>query len=281
MTSRTQRFALPLLLTSAFASYAGVLDFEIVHTAPASEGTVITDQYAAHYGMSFRSNDGSDLFIAAKGAPRAAFTVTSVTPNLLDTIHPDESRRADYGRAFLTEDGVGGADRQIIINYAMPVAQASGYLLDVDGSEQFTLTSYSDEGVTVIDRFVIRAGDTFTGDGRATIWSFDHFSRDIRQIRIQSTGPAGGDPIAIDNLECGYKPARQQPALLEAIVQTTTGVAVIGEVGRPYRIECAEQLAPNKWTPLTNIFLPTSPYIFLDPSASSPNLRFYRAISLP
>jgi len=274
---------LPVVLASSLGASAAMLDFEFVQTAPAIEGTAIADQFQPHYAMSFRSNDGSTLYIGKRGGLRAAFTVTSIEPPAHDTIHPDESRRTDFGSAFLTEDGLGGKNRQIIISYSSPVAQASGYLLDVDGAEQFTLTSYSDDGVTAIDSIVIKAGDSFTGDGRPSLWSFDHFARDIRQIRIQATGASAGtgDPIAIDNLECGFKPPRQQSASLEALIQTSAGVAVFGEVGRPYRIECADQLAPNTWLPLTNVFLPTSPYIFIDTAAPSPNRRFYRAISLP
>jgi hypothetical protein len=55
-------------------------------------------------------------------------------------------------------------------------------------------------------------------------------------------------------------------------------VFVAGTVGRAYRIEFADALAPNNWMTLTNFFLPTSPYHHVDFSAEGQPKRFYRVV---
>ncbi len=60
------------------------------------------------------------------------------------------------------------------------------------------------------------------------------------------------------------------------------GLTVFGTVSNTYRIEYAADLnTPRLWTPLTNLVLPTSPYLFIDTERPGPPARFYRAISLP
>ena len=55
---------------------------------------------------------------------------------------------------------------------------------------------------------------------------------------------------------------------------------ISGPVGTPYRIDYSEDLiAPINWQVLTNIILPTSPYLFPDPTPARQAKRFYRAIA--
>lgn len=64
-------------------------------------------------------------------------------------------------------------------------------------------------------------------------------------------------------------------------VQLVPLITVNGTVGRPYLIEATANLTSNSWEPLTNIYLPTSPFAFADLSAPHAFTRFYRARSLP
>lgn len=55
-----------------------------------------------------------------------------------------------------------------------------------------------------------------------------------------------------------------------------------GAVGRTYRLEFKNELGPtNVWQQLVTLVLPTSPYRFIDPTATGVSRRFYRAVLEP
>lgn len=56
-------------------------------------------------------------------------------------------------------------------------------------------------------------------------------------------------------------------------------VYVAGVVGRSYRIEYANTLAPSTWVTLTSFALPSTPFHFVDFSAEGQPHRFYRVIA--
>ena len=58
-------------------------------------------------------------------------------------------------------------------------------------------------------------------------------------------------------------------------------LTVSGAVGTQYRIEYATDLIATNWAFLTNITLPTSPYLFIDTTSPRPQERFYRVSTLP
>jgi len=67
-----------------------------------------------------------------------------------------------------------------------------------------------------------------------------------------------------------------------AIVGTTSiamfaGVIVNGPLGSNYLIQATANLAGGNWTALTNVALPSQPYIFIDYNSPTNRLQFYRA----
>ena len=61
-------------------------------------------------------------------------------------------------------------------------------------------------------------------------------------------------------------------------------IVLSGEVGRSYRIEylsCLPASVTNPWQTLTNLVLPSSPYLLSDPEAPNSTQRYYRAVLLP
>ena len=58
------------------------------------------------------------------------------------------------------------------------------------------------------------------------------------------------------------------------------GVTIEGCVGKTYRIEVAE-VAPGPYTAITNLVLPTSPYLWLDTVSPLGQQRFYRTFLVP
>jgi N-acetylneuraminic acid mutarotase len=58
------------------------------------------------------------------------------------------------------------------------------------------------------------------------------------------------------------------------------GLTIAGQVGANYEIDYRNDLA-DAWTSLTNILLPSSPYLFIDTGSPSKQRRFYQAVRLP
>ena len=58
-------------------------------------------------------------------------------------------------------------------------------------------------------------------------------------------------------------------------------VSVEGLMAANCRIESATSLPAANWTSLTNLLLPVSPFVYLDPDGFNGNQRFYRAVGIP
>lgn len=59
------------------------------------------------------------------------------------------------------------------------------------------------------------------------------------------------------------------------------GLTIKGQIGVTYQIQRATHLdSPNNWSVLTNLTLPSSPYLFIDTSSAGRGSGFYRAIPL-
>ena len=64
--------------------------------------------------------------------------------------------------------------------------------------------------------------------------------------------------------------------------QPYMGMLIYGSLTNQYRIEYLTTLNPPRlWTPLTNLILPTSPYLFIDRDSPNHHARFYRTVTLP
>jgi hypothetical protein len=59
-------------------------------------------------------------------------------------------------------------------------------------------------------------------------------------------------------------------------------LTIADAVGSGYRIEATSDLVnTNSWLTLTNLTLPSSPYLFIDTATPQAIRRYYRAIALP
>jgi hypothetical protein len=87
--------------------------------------------------------------------------------------------------------------------------------------------------------------------------------------------------IGFDDLTIG-SPNQVLPAAAQLQMTTPRWLQIIGTAGATYRIEQVAALgATNNWTGLTNLVLPTSPHLWLDPDATSSTNRIYRAVGIP
>ncbi len=189
-----------------------LIDFETVPGSAPGDGKAIGAEFQDLYGVSFgldKDDDGKPdpgaLPVMAKvGNPATAFVHDKT--GVGDEGEPGQK----IGSYFLTDDGVvAGPPAPLVISYTTAVADAYGQIIDIDGSEGWTIESRAANGM-VLGSVVIKAGDAGTGDGIATPFSFHHPSADIRSIRLRYTGAAsGGVGLAFDN----FSPACDMPTI--------------------------------------------------------------------
>jgi hypothetical protein len=229
----------------------------------------------AHCGISFRRRSPANTFpaIAKFGPPEAAFVMNGGADDQLNV-----TNAGDCGQFFITDDPASGTCGDgIILDFDAPVSQVSGCIFDVDSDETVTVEAFSDSsGTNRLASQTFTKGMPNTGDGKVTGWSFSRPTSDIRRIDIALTGGGG---VGFDNFASDYTPPPQTPATLG--LKTYPGLTIQGDVGRPYRIDYTESLNGTNWIGLTTLFLPSSPYLFVDTNATTSAQRFYRAVAVP
>jgi hypothetical protein len=55
------------------------------------------------------------------------------------------------------------------------------------------------------------------------------------------------------------------------------GLDIVGAVGAIYNIQSTSDLGSTNWTTLTNVALPSQPYIYIDYASPTNSKQFYRA----
>lgn len=88
------------------------------------------------------------------------------------------------------------------------------------------------------------------------------------------------DQSDLDDVELLGRPSGPlQPSLTAS---TFAGVTIHGAIGTSYRIESRSALdAAATWQKLSDLVLPTSPYLFIDQTSPGTTNRFYRAVLNP
>jgi hypothetical protein len=64
-------------------------------------------------------------------------------------------------------------------------------------------------------------------------------------------------------------------------IRMFAGIIINGAVGTNYTIQSTPALSPSNWTTLSNIALPSLPYIYIDFSSITNPTQFYRAFTTP
>jgi len=177
------------LINSANIS-AATIDFETIPGGTPSDGLSISTQFLASEGVSFSLEGGGNPVLAQVGDPRTAFQGYNLLPD-----QPAPGTNA--GQFFLTDDGVVGAPPlALLIDYSSPVSAASGIILDIDGTEEWTIEALDDSG-GLLSSLILGPNNTL--DGSATVWSFNLGSSAIKRIRFEYTGDQNVVGLAFDN----------------------------------------------------------------------------------
>jgi hypothetical protein len=183
---------------NACETIAMVIDFEwIPGFGSPWEGLAIDTQFLSTHGVTFSLEGGAAPVIADVGGSTTGFFGP---PS--NTAGDKPAAGQNLGSYFLTDDGIASGPvfaPPLIVTYDPPTAEASGAIVDIDHDEQFVI-ELRDQFDDVITTITISAGDTGTGDGLATPWSFDRDQNDVYSIRFVGTRTdSGGFGIGYDN----------------------------------------------------------------------------------
>ena len=176
------------------ATLADSIDFETVPGVTPVEGMEINTQFEQIYGVTFSLSNGNSPRLAEVGPPLAAF-MGPPNHSIPDTPAPNQG----IGQFFLTDDGQLGISADLVVTYTNPVKAASGVIIDIDLGEEWQIIAGDINGLE-IDRIALSSGSPGTGDGIATIWSFEHQYADIYLLRFTGYRPdAQNFGLAFDN----------------------------------------------------------------------------------
>jgi hypothetical protein len=119
-----------------------------------------------------------------------------------------------------------------------------------------------------------RAGRLYHYDG--TNWSRVTVIGEV-STAIGVWGTARNDVwVTLHNGQLLHLAEPSQPVLR---LQMYAGLTIRGSVGAGYQLQYTDALRPtNQWTVLTNLVLPTSPYLWFDIDSPNAPMRFYRAV---
>ena len=204
---------LPCLFILLFNwSFSQIIDFE----GSLPEGTTIFQQYAEQRcGVEFYLGDpalnqhprlaevGGTSYFAFQGPNRAEPACGVNTATMFDMPAAGQG----VGCRFLTDDGVvigSGFPDDLNVIYLTPTNMASGDLLDIDGTEAWTIEAMN--GATVISTLVLNTSSPNSGDGLATYWEFN-LPTAFNRIRFRYTGGGNSIGLAFDNFNpCDVRP---------------------------------------------------------------------------
>ena len=165
----------------------GPITFETIPGGAPVDGMQISTQFLQSHGVTFSLEGGASPVLAQVGDPATAFTgpPSHTSPDM-------PAAGQNVGQFFLTDD-VGGDQPPLplVVSYTVPVAAASGCVLDIDGltagDEAWRIEARNASG-EILDQVLLDMDSPNAGDGLATFWSFSRYSAEIHSIRIVFTG---------------------------------------------------------------------------------------------
>jgi hypothetical protein len=174
---------------------------------------------------------------------------------------------SDYGYGFLVSSNL--ASWQIVMlensyggpNLSAGITFGGGYFIGAinNGSGFYSYTSTN--GLNWVNR---------VGANGATLFAFGAGSF------VAAGFVATGNQLL---LQSGvFAPTSNSPAS-SLTIATYPGVTITGTAGAAYQIQYTTNLN-STWLPLTNIFLPYNPFIWVDTSSPVVGQRFYRSVQL-
>jgi len=99
----------------------------------------------------------------------------------------------------------------------------------------------------------------------------------VMTVTLTTTNNDNNQFALVDNVGV-YLLTTNAPTVLA--IDLYPGLTITGNVGQLYRVDYTTAAGSTNWNPLTYFTLPTSPYLFYDPTPAHQTNRFYRAVQL-
>ncbi len=94
-----------------------------------------------------------------------------------------------------------------------------------------------------------------------------------------NAGQAGVYSVVVSNAAGSVTSSAATLSLLN--LNMFAGLTIVGQLGGSYQIDYRSNLNITNWINITNIVLPSSPYLFIDTASPQYPQRFYRAVLVP
>ena len=93
---------------------------------------------------------------------------------------------------------------------------------------------------------------------------------------------AGAYRVVVSSTAGGFTTSQNANLLFHGDMKFYGGTTLGGPVGQQFRVDYADVLGSvTNWLTLTNVTLPSSPYLVIDPNSPGRTQRYYRAVPLP
>ncbi|MCY2989590.1 MAG: Ig-like domain-containing protein, partial [Planctomycetota bacterium] len=231
-------------IIGANAAFQSFVNFSSIPGGTAVEGLPISNQFAAINGVSFSYSDGTFPLLAevgdqAWGSPPvvdafAFYNNSGVSGN--DSLNAGQP---SIGQFFLTDNtpgyGTAANNPDLLITYTVATAAASAQILDIDGSESWTIEALDATGA-VIGTKILTPASTGAGNGKAATWSFSFAAALIKTIRLRAgtafTGLGFANFYAFGGQGTGVAVSNNaSPSILNNIIgYTQTGISFGADV---------------------------------------------------
>jgi N-acetylneuraminic acid mutarotase len=125
---------------------------------------------------------------------------------------------------------------------------------------------------------------TASGDGLSYQWLFNGTNLagangPTLTLSNLTASMAGVYSVVVSNAVDSVTSAPATLSLLN--LNMFAGLTIVGQVGGTYEIDFRNNLNNTNWFNITNVVLPSSPYLFIDTDSPQYPLRFYRAVLVP
>jgi len=174
----------------------------------------------------------------------------------------------------ITSDRCLPVEETFSIDFSSPQAAFGFFATDVEVATM-TITLVSTNG----NRTALPVPSTIP-QGSGGVLFFGVVDTESPFIRVEFSGAGALDGYGFDDMAIARK-EQVYPEQASLDIDLYAGLQIAGTVGGTYRIDYANALPSTNWTTLTNLVLPSSPYLFIDTETPANHMkRFYRAVSV-
>ncbi len=219
----------------------------------------VQSQIYCEYRANIAANGYEDCCIFARDNGNQAFTATTYTNGNC------------YAMIYKTDTGQVQAGK-VVNSVFTDFLAASPIYITASGWHTFAIRCYGSNIVYILDTNAIcGVNDTNFARGYCGIGYHSFYS---------SNGNIHG--TRAENFKAYVETTSAASLGISLAAGQHPGLKITGTLGATYRIEFASAIPSANWIPLTNLFLTTSPFNYVDPALVNNNAsRFYRAVSVP